>query len=109
MEPISEGAAVDLKKDNVILNKLGEFDAFNKPPKPTPAKPTEETKTQVQDLGNRLKVLENEIKTIQEEVKPDAIKPQEPAKIKMIKQLLSEQRIRQKQKHIQELRTKLIN
>jgi len=28
MEPITADAALDLKKDNVILNKLGQLDAF---------------------------------------------------------------------------------
>ena len=44
MEPITVGAALDLKKDNVILNKLGELDAFKKPVKP---KQQEETKQPV--------------------------------------------------------------
>jgi hypothetical protein len=45
MEPITVGAALDLKKDNVILNKLGELDAFKKPAKP---RQPEETKVKVE-------------------------------------------------------------
>lgn len=59
MEPITVGGVLDLKKDNVILNKLGELDAFKKPVKPKLQEETKETvKLKLQEETGKLKLQE---------------------------------------------------